>query len=223
LSCCGARRTEAPSKRIWGGTSDAPLGSSGGTPLLRSPRIQPWGFPRPRPNLPLGLPHSRAGFSSAQRARRKVFRRSKGGDWTEGLTRNRLEHSPLRRHYFMLALFPQTQREVSDETRSHHTRNCGHIGADRLGGGGECTIWRSGSSRPRLRSCTSLRPCASRWPFSKICPSSLPSLCSSELSRSELWRSPCGLLRRYGLHPWLWWAALCRYSSSICRTICPAE
>ena len=33
-----------------------PLGSSGGTPLLRSPRIQPWGFPRPRPNLPLGLP-----------------------------------------------------------------------------------------------------------------------------------------------------------------------
>src|SRR6516165_7867663 len=121
-----------------------------------------------------------------------------------------------------LALFLQTQREVNDETRSYHTRNCGHFGSNRLGGGGECTIWRSGPSRRRLRSCTSLRPCASRWPFSKICPSSLPSLCSSELSRSD-WRSPCGLCRRYGLHPWLWWAALCGYSWIVCRKLCPAE
>ena len=37
---------------------------------------------------------------------------------------------------------------------------------------------------------TSLRSCASLWPFSKICPSSVPSLCSSDLWRSELWRSP---------------------------------
>src|SRR5262249_42689370 len=123
-----------------------PLVSSSETPLFHS--SQPGWSPRPRPSLPLGWPPSGAGFSSARRARRKVFRRSNGGDWTEGLTRNRLEHSPLRRHYFTLALFLQTQREVSDETRSHHTRNCGHIDSDRLGGGGECTIWRSGSSRP---------------------------------------------------------------------------
>jgi hypothetical protein len=194
-----------------------PLGSSSGTPLLHS--IQPWRFPRPRPNLPLGLRHSRAGFSSARRARRKVFRRSNGGDWTEGLTRNRLEHSPLRRHYFTLALFLQTQREVNDETRSYHNRNCGHFGSDRLGGGGECTIWRS---CPSLRPCASLRPWTSLRPCAKICPSSLPSHCSSDLSRTP-GCSPCGLFRWYGLHPWLWWAALCRYSSNICRTICPTE
>ena len=115
---------------------------------------------------------------------------------TEGFTRNRLEHSPARRHYFMLRLFLQTLREVNDETRSHHNHNCGHFGSYRLGGGGECAIWRSGpSQRPcaSLRPCTSQRPCASLSPFSKICPSSLPSLCSSD--RSELWRSPCGLYR----------------------------
>src|SRR5262249_23253983 len=127
----------------------------------------------------------------------------------------------------MLALFLQTQREVNDETRSYYNRNCGHFGSDRLGGGGQCTIWRSGPSLrpcPSLRSCPSLRPCASLWPFSKICPSSLPSHCSSDLSRSDLSRrSPCGLCRWYGLHPWLRWAALCRYSSNICRTICPTE
>jgi len=178
-----------------GGTFDAPTWFFQRNPPLHS--IQPWGFPRPRPNLPLGLPHSRAGFSSARRARRKVFRRSNGGDWTEWLTRNRLEHSPPRRHYFTPRLFLQTRREVNDETRSYHNRNCGHFGSDRLGGGGECTIWRSG---PSLRPCTSLRPCASLWPFSKVCPSSLSSLCSSDLScsdlwRSELWRSPCGLWR----------------------------
>ena len=39
---------------------------------------------------------------------------------------------------------------------------------------------------------TSLRPCASLWPFSKICPSSL-SLCSSDLWHS--WRSPWDLCR----------------------------
>ena len=66
-----------------GGTFDAPTWFFQRNPPLHS--IQPWGFPRPRPNLPLGLPRSRAGFSSARRARRKVFRRSNGGDWTEGL------------------------------------------------------------------------------------------------------------------------------------------
>ena len=67
-------------------------------------------------------------------------------------------------------------------------------------------------------------PCAGLWPFSKICPSSLPSHCSSDLWRSDLSRrSPCGLCRWYGLHPWLWWAALRRSSSNICRTICPTE
>src|SRR5215475_12604619 len=92
-----------------------PLVSSSGTPLLNS--IQSWMFPRPRPNLPLGLRHSRAGFSSARRARRKVFRRSNGGDWTEGLTRNCLEHALPRRHYFVPSIFLQAQREVNDETR----------------------------------------------------------------------------------------------------------
>src|SRR5262249_61495268 len=57
--------------------------------------------------------NSWAGFSSARRARRKSFRRSDGGDWTERLTRNRLEDSPLRWHYFTLALVLQTQREVT--------------------------------------------------------------------------------------------------------------
>ena len=214
------------SKRIRGGTSDAPTGSSSRSPLLRSPRIQPWGSRDPaRP--PFGLRHS-GGVFVCETSPPKSFRRSNGGDWTERLTRNRLEHSPLRWHYFTLALFLQTQREVNDETRSYHNRNCGHFGSDRLGGGGECTIWRSGPSLcpcASLRSCTSLRPCASLWPFSKICPSSL-SLCSSDLWRSDLWhswRSPCGLCRWYGLHPWLWWAALCRYSWIICRKLCPAE
>jgi hypothetical protein len=32
---------------------------------------------------------------------------------------------------------------------------------------------------------TSLRPCASLWPFSKICPASLPSLCPCP---STVWR-----------------------------------
>src|SRR5262245_57372428 len=116
----------------------------------------------------------------------------------------------------MLALFLQTQREVNDETRSYHNRNCRRFGSDRLGGGGECTIWLSSSS--------SLQPFSNLCPGSTLYPSSLPSHCSSDLSRSDLSRrSPCGLCRWYGLHPWLWWAALCRYSSIICRTICPAE
>src|SRR5262249_30061853 len=96
-------------------------------------------------------------------------------------TRNRLEHSLQCRHYFMLALFLQKQREANDETRSYHNRNCGHFGSDRLGGGGECTIWGSG---PSLRSCPSLRPCASLRACAKICQSSLPSHCSSDLSRT---------------------------------------
>src|SRR5262249_13422502 len=65
---------------------------------LRWPRIQPWGFPRPRPNLPLGLPHS-GGVLVCETSPPKSFRRSNGGDWTEGLTRNRLEHSRLRGRY----------------------------------------------------------------------------------------------------------------------------
>src|SRR6516164_8278898 len=166
--------------------------------------------------------HVRAGFSSARGIRRKAPGAAMAAIGQKDLPLIVWEHSPLRRHCFMLALFLQTQREVNDETRSYHNRNCGHFGSDRLGGGGQCTIWRSGPSlRPcaSLRPCTNLRPCASLWPFSTICPSSLPSLCSSDLS----WCSPCGLCRWYGLHPWLWWAALCRYSSNICRTICPTE
>src|SRR5215813_14350193 len=143
--------------------------------------------PRPRPGTSLYTPRHSGGVFVCETSPPKSFRRSNGGDWTEGLTRNRLERSPLRRHCFMLPLFLQTQREVNDETRSYHDRNCGHFGSDRLGGGGECTIWRSGPSLrpcPSLRSCPSLRPCASLWPFSKICPSSLPSHCSSDLSRT---------------------------------------
>ena len=34
---------------------------------------------------------------------------------------------------------------------------------------------------------------------------------------------PLRLCRRYGFHPWLWWAALCRYSWIVCRKLCPAE
>ena len=147
--------------------------------------------------------------------------RRNGGDWTEEFTRNRLEPSPLRRHYFYAIYISANIKGGNDETHSYHNRNCGHFGSDRLGGGGECTIWRSG---PSLRPCASLRSWASVRPCAKICPSSLPSHCSSDLSRSDLSRrSPCGLCRWYGLHPWLWWAALCRYSSSICRTICPTE
>ena len=59
------------SKRIRGGTFDAPTWFFQRNPLLHS--IQPWGFPRPRPNLPLGLRHSRAGFSSARRGPPKRF------------------------------------------------------------------------------------------------------------------------------------------------------
>src|SRR5262249_58499222 len=77
-----------------------------------------------------------------------------------------------------------TQREVNDETRSNHNRNCGLFDFNRLGGGGECT----GQYQPErlpgkygraVRSeGTSLRHSASLWPFSKIYPSSLPSVCS---------------------------------------------
>jgi len=64
------------------------------------------------PARSLSTPHTRAGFSSARRARQKVFRRSNGGDWTEGLTRNCLEHTLPRRPYFVPSIFLQAQREV---------------------------------------------------------------------------------------------------------------
>src|SRR5262245_17126483 len=88
---------------------------------------------------PFEVAHSWAGFSSARGARRKSFRRSNGGDWTERLTRNRLEHPPLRWHYFTLALVLQTQREVNDETCSNRYRKRGLFDFNRLGGGGERT------------------------------------------------------------------------------------
>src|SRR6516162_11546068 len=116
-----------------------PLGSSSGTPLLHS--IQPWRFPRPRPNLPLGLPHSRAGFSSARRARRKVFRRSNGGDWTEGLIPLSFGTFASTPALLYVIFISANTKGGNDETRSYHNRNCGHFGSDRLGGGGECTIW----------------------------------------------------------------------------------
>ena len=79
------------------------------TPLVRVPETPP--------EPPFGLRQS-GGVLVCETSPPKSFRRSNGGDWTEGLTRNRLERSPLRRHYFMLALFLQTQREVNDETCS---------------------------------------------------------------------------------------------------------
>src|SRR5262249_44117359 len=106
------------SKRIRGGTSDAPTWFFRRNPPLRWPRIQPWGFPRPRPNLPLGLPHS-GGVLVCETSPPKSFRCSNGGDLTEGLTRNRWE-------------------EVNDE-RCSDRRKRGHFGFNRLGGLGECT------------------------------------------------------------------------------------
>jgi len=100
----GGRADVKASKRIRGGTSDAPTWFFRRNPPLRWPRIQPWGFPRPRPNLPLGLPHS-GGVLVRETSPPKSFRRGNGGDWTEGLTRNRLEHSPPRWHYFTPLLF----------------------------------------------------------------------------------------------------------------------
>src|SRR5262245_45353724 len=55
---------------------------------------------------PFGLPHS-GGVLVCETSPPKSFRRSNGGDWTEGLTRNRLEHSPPRRHYFTPSVFLQ--------------------------------------------------------------------------------------------------------------------
>jgi hypothetical protein len=57
---------------------------------------------------------------------------------------------------------PGVFREVNDETRSHHNRN---FGSGHLGRGGERTIY--GRSYSSLRSCPSLCPCISLWPFSK--------------------------------------------------------
>jgi hypothetical protein len=93
------------------------------------------------------------------------------------------EHSSLRGRYARQGRLVSL-KGGKDETGSDRYRNRGHFGFRRLGRGGKCTIWRSGPSSAGLRSCTSLRPCASLWPFSKICPSSLPSFCSSDLSRS---------------------------------------
>src|SRR6516165_6883530 len=63
-----------------------------------------------------------------------------------------LEHSHLRGRYPSPHSF--VQREVNDETRSHHNRDCGVLGSDRPGGGGECSIWPSSFS--------------SLWPFSSV-------------------------------------------------------
>src|SRR5260370_25158359 len=65
------------------------------------------------------------------------IRRSNGGDWTEGLTGNRLEHSPLRGRYVAGDVF--SQREVNDETRSNRYRKRWLFGFHRLVGGGDCT------------------------------------------------------------------------------------
>jgi hypothetical protein len=77
----------------------------------RSGAPQRSGFPRPRPTS-LSTGTHWGGVLVCETSPPKSFRRSNGGDWTERLTRNRLEHSPLRWHYFTLALFLQTQREV---------------------------------------------------------------------------------------------------------------
>src|SRR5262249_4609547 len=76
-----------------------PLGSSGGAPILQPPISM--GVPEtpPEPSFGLCAPHGRAGFSFAKRTRRQALWRSNGRDWTEGFTHNRLERSPLRRHY----------------------------------------------------------------------------------------------------------------------------
>src|SRR5262245_40014352 len=100
-----------------------------------------------------------------------------------------VEHSSLRGRYA-----PEgdllIQREVNDETCSDRYRKCGSFGSGRLGTGGECTAdGYSLSSLSRLRPGASLVPCASLCPFPKTCPPSLPSLCSSDLSHSDLWRS----------------------------------
>jgi hypothetical protein len=58
-----------------------------------------------------------------------------------------LEHSSLRGRYFSAALIAQlNHREANDETRSDRYRKHGNFGPGRLGGGGECTVWRSRSS-----------------------------------------------------------------------------
>ena len=61
----------------------------------------------PARNLPLGLPHS-GGILVCETSPTHCCV-GNGGDWTEGLTRNRLEHSRLRRCYFSAALTFQTK------------------------------------------------------------------------------------------------------------------
>ena len=99
-----------------------------------------------------------------------------------------LERSPLRGRYARKGdLF--IAREVNDEARPDHCRNPGHFGFHRLGRGGKC----AGEYRPERLPASYGRAVRSEgtslWAFSKICPSSLPSLCSSDLSSSDLWRS----------------------------------
>src|SRR6266550_2441605 len=90
---------------------------------------------------------------------------------------------------FTQRLFSQpNQREVNDETRSDRYRKRGHFGSDRMGGGGECTTDVPGP-----------RPVASLWPFTdgpytSLCPTQGPSLCSSRACRC------CS--RRAHLYPW---------------------
>src|SRR5262249_36196399 len=100
-----------------------------------------------------------------------VLGNAKRNLWRMPFDRNRLEHSPPRPHYFMPRLFLQPPTEARDETRSSANRNGGHLGADRLGGGGERTIWLFSSSTPFC----SIYP-LSRVQRSKY-QSSLPSIC----------------------------------------------
>src|SRR5262245_16156885 len=81
----------------------------------------------------------------------------------------------------------------NDETRSHHNRNCGHFGSDRLGGGGECTIWRSGSSLQRWPSPWGF---SNKWPLLEGMPGEPTAAPPVLLKALALPHSPLALVRR---------------------------
>ena len=99
-------KAEAPSKRIWGGTSDAPTWFFRRTPPFAFAQNPIVGIPETPPEPPFRIATQSGGVLVCETNQPISFRRSNGGDWTEALTRNRLEHSPLRRHYFNAGFIP---------------------------------------------------------------------------------------------------------------------
>ena len=87
-----------------GGTFDAPTWFfQRNPPFAFNPTV---GVPETPPEPPFRIATQSGGVLVCETNQPISFRRSNGGDWTEALTRNRLEHSPLRRHYFNAGFIP---------------------------------------------------------------------------------------------------------------------